>query len=430
MTFLPLLADRILGQPLLITAEKLEVILGVLGGRIGLEDALQAPAPDANRFAGRESQRGPYRVTSNGIAIVPIIGSLVNRGAYIGASSGLTSYEGITEQLKKASTDSEVRGILLDMNTPGGEAAGTFEVSKLIMEIRKKKPVVAMVADMACSAGYAIASAANQIYTTQTGVLGSIGVVWVHFDRSQQMQNDGIKPTILHAGARKAEGNPFEPLSRVTKANFQAEIDKLHTLFIETVLEGRPSLKEADLRATEAAVFMGQDAVKIGLADGVSTFDRVLEVMSQQITKLPAAPAGYESNPKEKKAMTNQPAAEAASGTDQAALDAARADGVKAGRTEERARIASILALPEAKGRQALALELATGSDMNIDSCAKMLAKAAEEKPDASATNSFYAAIEASGGKPNVSLSGGEAQPKDRSQANIERQTRRFAARA
>lgn len=427
MSYLALLADRVIGRPLLITPEKIEIILSVLGERIGLEDALQPPAPDANRFAGRESQRGPYRVTSNGIAIVPIIGSLVNRGAYIGASSGLTSYEGITEQLKKASTDSEVRGILLDMNTPGGEAAGTFEVSKLIMEIRKKKPVVAMVADMACSAGYAIASAANQIFTTQTGLIGSIGVVWVHFDRSQQMQNDGIKPTILHGGARKADGNPFEPLSRATKANFQAEIDKLHTLFVETVIEGRPSLKEADIRATEAAVFMGQDAVNIGLADGVSTFDRVLEVMSQQITKLPAAPVGYDSKPKEKADMNDQPAAEAARGTDQAALDAARADGVKAGVAEERTRIAAILSLPEAEGRQSLALELATGSDMSADQCAKVLAKAQKEQPGMAAKE-FYGAMRANGGAPGVSTDGGsDKSPQSRAAANIARQTKLLA---
>lgn len=428
MNYLAHLADRVFGRPLLITPQKIEVILEVLGGRIGLSDEVFSPSPDANRFAGRESNRGPYRVTNNGVAVVPIIGSLVNRGAYIGASSGLTSYEGITEQLKKAAADSEVRAILLDMNTPGGEAAGTFEVSNLIQEIRKTKPVIAWVADMACSAGYAIASAASQIYTTQTGILGSIGVVWVHYDRSVQMEKDGIKPTILHAGAKKADGNPFQPLSKATRDSFQAEIDKLHELFIATVIKGRPGLTDAVIRKTEAGVFMGKDAVEVGLADGVSTFDRVLEVVTQHVTKLPAAPAGYDSKPKEKADMTDSPAANAASAPDQAQLDAARAEGVKAGRNEERARIGAILGLPEANGRQALAVELATNSDMAPEACAKVLAKAAEEKPTASAGAAFYDAAGRTGAKPNLAATGGDTQPKDRAAANIERQSKRFAA--
>lgn len=426
--FLPLLADRIIGSPMLITPEKLEIVLGVIGGRIGIGDAadeLEAPVPDASRFAGRKSDRGPYRVTSNGIAIVPILGSLVNRGAYIGAESGLTSYEGISEQLKKAAADSEVRAILLDMNTPGGEASGTFDVSKQIMEIRKKKPVIAWVNAMAASAGYAIASAANQIYTTETGMLGSIGVVWAHFDRSQQMANDGIKPTILHAGARKADGNPFEPLSRETRANIQAEIDKLYDIFVETVVEGRPNLKAASVRATEAAVFMGRDAVKLGLADDVSTFDRVLEVVSQQMSKSPAIPAGYDVKPKGERSMSEQQAAQPASAPDTAALDAARSDA----RSAEKNRLAAILALPEAKGRTEQAMELATGTDLSPEACAKILGKApiaAEAPADPPTTTSkIYDAIVQSGGKPNVAIVG-DAQAKSRGQELVASMKSRF----
>lgn len=125
--------------------------------------------------------------------------------------------------------------------------------------------------------------------------------------------------------------------------------------------------------------------------------------------------------------MTNQPAAEAASGTDQAALDAARADGVKAGSADERARIGAILALPEAEGRHALAIELATGSDMSVDQCAKVLGKASKEQPAASG-KSFYDAVTAHGGKPAVSTDGGsDKSPKSRAQANIERQKKLLA---
>lgn len=437
MTHLARLADLVIGQPLLITPEKLDVILGVLGPRIGLpgfgtvdaeiesDATILVPESTSSRFAGDRSSRGPYRI-DKGIALIPVIGSLVNRGAYIGASSGLTSYEGLTEQLKKASLDSEVRGILLDMNTPGGEALGCFELAEFIREIREKKPVVAMVNSMAASAGYAIASACNQIYTTSTGILGSIGVVMAHFDRSGQMEQEGIKVTLIHAGAKKVDGHPFGPLPKNVKSEMQAELESLREKFIASVIAGRPKLKADDVKATEAGVFMGEAAVENGLADGVSTFDRVIEAMHASTTKLPAPPAGYDVKPKEK-AMTDAPAAEAASVPDQAALDAARAEGVVTGRTEEKKRLGAILALSEAAGRGELALELAIGTDLTPEACAKTLAKASKEAPP---TTKIYDAVAAAGGNPRVPLVGDDHKSKTRAQLNIERQSKRLTAGA
>jgi signal peptide peptidase SppA len=408
MTHLIHVADRVLGRPLLCLPEKVETILAVLAGRIGLEE-IDGPLPWASRFAGAPSDRGPYRVTKEGIAVISIVGTLVNRGAYIGASSGLTSYEGITEQLKKAGKDPEVRGIVLDIASPGGEAGGALEVPALIREIRKSKPVVVAVNDMACSAAYAIASGANEIFVTQTSLVGSIGVVLVHLDRSGELEKAGIKATLIHAGAQKVDGNPFGPLPKEVRARLQAEVDTLRELFIETVVAGRPKLKAEAVRATEARVYTGEAAVERGLADGIFTsFDNVLETVSRSVSRLPKPPTGY--NPKlETTTMTDTPAPTPAPAPlpDAAAIETARASARKEGAAAERARIQAILALPEAEGRAGLASHLATATDMAVEEAKKALAAAPKEAAGGKPAD-FYKAVADNGGNPKVPLAGAD----------------------
>ena len=182
------IADRALNRPLLITPEKAAVIMSVLSGRIGIDAA--ALAPEASRFAPNElvDARGrptaPYSRTPEGIGIITIAGSLVNRGAWIGASSGLVSYEGIKAQLAAIAADSKVTSVILDLSSPGGEAVGAFETAAAVRDLAKSKHTVAVVNGMAASAAYAIASGATEIVTTETGVAGSIGVVLLHADYS------------------------------------------------------------------------------------------------------------------------------------------------------------------------------------------------------------------------------------------------------
>ncbi len=437
MPMLVHVADRLIGRPLMVAPDKLAVLLDVLGPRLGLDsvhvargelDDVAVLRPEASRFVGAKTEHGYYRLTKAGIAVVPVIGTLVNRGAYIGASSGLTSYEGLRKQLEEADKDTSVRGILLDMDTPGGEAGGAFEIPKLIRDIRQRKPVWAYVNDMAASAGYAIASAADQIWMTETGIVGSIGVVMVHFDRSGALAEAGIKPTIIHAGARKADGNPYGPLPKAVRDRLQGEIEALREVFVASVVAGRPKLRPEDVRSTEAGYFIGASAVEIGLADGIESLDRVLETMRDRVTRLPATPAGYtpttgsraqSASPSgsptatPESAMSNATTAPAAQAPDQAALDAAaargRAEGQQQGAADERARIAAIVRSEEATGRAETALAIALDTGMTADEARKVLAttpKAAATAGQARPGGAFYEAVAAAGGKPQVQQGG------------------------
>jgi signal peptide peptidase SppA len=394
------IAGRVLNRPLLLHPDKADLILHVLQGRIGIEP-LSTRDPQANRFVGTYRRDkggiGSMRV-ENGVAILPIVGSLVNRGAWIGASSGLVSYEGIAAQLREAEADTDVRAVLLDIDSPGGEATGMFATAKLVSAINKTKPVVAFVNDVAASAAYGIASSASEIIVSSTSMVGSIGVLLTHLDRSGELEDRGVKPTLIHAGAHKVDGHPFGPLSDAVRADLQAEVMKIYDQFVGLVAEGRAGRVSAEaIRATEARTYLGADAISQGLADRMASLDEVIAALSQP-------PSG--AHPQRKGgSMTNSTKSPTSMETDtaivsgssgpsirqadlQTAVEAARTEahaaGVTAGKTEATDRIRSILSAPETEGREAQALVLALETEMTAADAAKVLAASPKASPSAS----------------------------------------------
>lgn len=384
---LNLIADRALNRPLLLTPAKAEVIAGVLGGRIGLADA---GAIEASRFVGDPVERDangraakylPYRV-ADGVAIISIVGTLVNRGAWIGANSGLVSYEGIIHQINTAADAANVRAILLDMETPGGEVIGCAETAAALAAAGRKKPTAALVAGMACSAGYWIASAAHEIITTETGLSGSIGVVMLHADYSRAVDAAGITPTLIFAGAHKVDANPFEPLSDAVRADLQAEVDAAYAAFVRGVAKGRGArLTEAAAQATEARTFVGKAAVAAGLADSVGTLETALASLAK----------GQKQS--RRVTMDTETTMQDAGATILAARAEGRAEGLaegerigeergrQAGAAAERARLSAIMTAEGIAGNaaaMAAAMALATDApEMPAETVAKHAAKPA-----------------------------------------------------
>ncbi|MCX7247108.1 MAG: S49 family peptidase, partial [Burkholderiales bacterium] len=175
---LPHLASRLYGTPLLLARSKLDIILAVLGSRVGWPTAAELALPPS-----RASPVTPP-TAATGIAVIPVHGSLVRRALAVDAASGLTSYGEIAAMLDAAVADPAVSGILLDIDSPGGEAGGVFELAQHIRAIDAIKPVWALACDSAYSAAYAIACAASRVFVTQTGGVGSIGVIAMHVDQS------------------------------------------------------------------------------------------------------------------------------------------------------------------------------------------------------------------------------------------------------
>lgn len=263
---LPHLASRLFGTPLLVQRAKLDVILAVMGERLGVAP----PLADLALPAPKSATTAP-----TGIAVIPILGTLVKRSLGMEAASGLTSYSEIAAMLDAAVADPMVSGILLDIDSPGGEASASFELARRVREAAAIKPVWAVANDAAYSAAYAIAASAQRLFVTETGGVGSIGVIALHVDQSIKDANDGYRYTAITAGAHKNDYSPHEPLSDAAKSELQSEVDRLYAIFTEHVAAMRGLDLDA-VRATEAGLFFGTNAVFQGLADGVQTLDATL----------------------------------------------------------------------------------------------------------------------------------------------------------
>ena len=280
MNLLPHLAARLFGAPLLIHRPKLDVILSVLGSRVGLAD-LSAPTgfvqPD------RSAALADTGAAQSGIAVIPIYGTLVRRTQGLEAQSGLTSYAGIAQSLATALADPGVSAILLDIDSPGGESSGVFDLADRIRAATTIKPVWAVANDMAFSAAYALGSAASRLIVSRTGGVGSIGVIAMHVDQSVKDQQDGIAYTAVFAGDRKNDLNPHAPISGEAHSFLQGEVNRIYDLFATTVAKHR-GMGVNTIKGTQAALFFGADAVASGLADDVGTLDDAIQQINSMLT--------------------------------------------------------------------------------------------------------------------------------------------------
>jgi capsid assembly protease len=327
-------ASRVLNTPLLITPAKFDAILQFLGPRIGLEISEPVAAADFSKSMNRRSD------SEDGIGVIPIHGTLVHRSSGFDGYSGLTSYEAIRTQFREALNDRSVEAILLDIDSPGGEVAGVFDLVDEIYAARGIKPIYAVANESAFSAAYAIASATDRVFLPRTGGMGSIGVLYVHADRSGFNEKTGFKYTPIFAGARKNDFSPNDPLSDEARVIAQSQLDEIYDVFVRTVARNR-GLSKARVRGTDAAMFQGDGAVSQGLADEVRSFAEIFEMIQ----------------PKKKggRAMAEAPKSPSivAGGSD-AALDASgnatmqnveqiRAEAESRGKEAEQARVVGIM---------------------------------------------------------------------------------------
>lgn len=293
MTLLmPHIASRMFNTPLLIDAGKAVAILTGLGGRVvegGVEFGEVIPVDHIAFAKGRASESlgtlgdrlgRAYEQAGRGnqifdrigpVAIVPVEGTLVHKGAFLGESSGEMSMQGVQTKIQAIRRDPSVRGAVFEYDTFGGEAAGAFDTAHMMAELSKVMPTLAILNDFAYSAGYLMASAQRQIVIPHMGGTGSIGAMTMHIDHSAKLEKSGSKVTIVASGKHKGAGHSFGPLPEDVRAKMQHRVDRMRDHFAETVAQFRgPRLTKAAALATEADAFTGEDAVKAGLADAVA----------------------------------------------------------------------------------------------------------------------------------------------------------------
>jgi signal peptide peptidase SppA len=281
----PFLAQRLFNTPLAITPGKAEVIMAALSERLGIAQisrgARMMEDDDFDYTAPGDNPRAGYDVVA-GVAVVQVAGTLVQKLGTLRPWSGMTGYDGIRQNFLTALADPKVKSIVLDIDSPGGEVSGCFDLVDTIYRSRGTKPIWAILNEGAYSAAYAIASAADRIYVPRTGGTGSIGVIWMHIDWSKALDAAGFKVTFITYGARKADGHPEIALSPEALARFQGDIDTMGELFVTTVARNR-NIPADQVRETQAATYLGAAGVAQGLADGVMAPDAAFRALLAEI---------------------------------------------------------------------------------------------------------------------------------------------------
>lgn len=390
----PRLAARLYGVPLLVTPDRAAIVERAFRAheaspRLGEDDDAPPALPFSERLiaAGVELRRGvnkPYGLTAGGTAIVPAIGTFVQRGAFMDAMSGLENYGAIATRLEAAIADPDVRQVLLEIDSPGGEANGIAELADRVRSAGTKKRLWAVANETAYSAAYWLASAAERLYVPVTGGVGSVGVVALHVDQSKRDSMQGLVYTYVTAGARKAELNAHQPLKDSARAWLQGEVDRFYDLFVGAVAGGRGITAE-QVRATEAGLLAPPAALEGKFIDGIATLAETVAMLESGSTVVvPGAGVSANALPTEvlMTEKTTAPAANPAapeSAFTQQDIDRARAEGHAAGRAEgveaEHARMAGILGCVEAKDRPQAAQLLAAQREIGVDTAQKVLAK-------------------------------------------------------
>lgn len=392
---LPHIMNRVLNQPLLMDPKYAQTFFAGIASRIGIgqlqdiEGKIESREKLRIRAEGYEKSRSRDRQFEliDGVGVLPVDGTLVNKFGSVRPYSGMTGYDGILVRARQAFEDPEVKGVLLDNDTPGGDVAGCFDCTSSLKQMAAdyKKPLWSLAYDMNCSAGQAIASAANRRLITTTGYAGSIGVIMAHTSMQKRLEEEGLDVTLIYAGAHKADGNPYSNLPEEVYSRFLEQTEKLRSEFAQ-IVAGNIGIPLEKVLATEALSYRGEDAVSAGLADEVVNGNDAVQIFSEYLSSqgrvLSLGVSMSTEADKKIASATNGSAEEAGTPNQSATVDESTL--VNTAKSAERARIGAILNSEAATGREKLANHLATNTDLSAeDAIATLEASAIEMQQNA-----------------------------------------------
>lgn len=243
-------------------------------------DAAGALEPSAKMHGNAERALAKK---SGAVAIIPIVGVITPRLSFWEEMFGMRSANPalITAAATACANDPDVKAVILAVDSPGGNATGVEECATALRALREKKPIVAQVNGLCASAAYWLASSAEDISVTPTGMVGSVGAYMYHEDWSEAYAQAGVKPTYVQRGQFKTEWQQEVALTEEAKAHIQQMVDDVYTMFTESVATGR-GVSLADVqgeRFGEGRTFMAARAVERGMADRVRTFADTLAAL-------------------------------------------------------------------------------------------------------------------------------------------------------
>lgn len=248
--------------------------------------------------AGLVARPGPSRQSSPAgggmIAVLPLIGFMSHRlGGMFAMIFGGTSTAALSAEVRRAAADPSVSALVILTDSPGGEVTGTEELAQAIADAAKVKRVTAVVDGLGASAAYWAISGASEIIASPSAMLGSLGVMALHDDRSKALATEGITRTIVTSAKYKAEGAPSEPLGAEARAELQRRVDAFDTMMSKRIAAGR-GVTVARVRTEfgQGRVVLAAEAVRRGMADRIGTVTDALEGLARRPPRMQAAARG------------------------------------------------------------------------------------------------------------------------------------------
>lgn len=350
--------NKVTGEPWAITETALETIMNIA--------ARQNESPEAVASKlGRELKNTYNVIERDGVAILPVAGPLFRYANIFTSISGATSYELIAKDFRSALDNPDIKAIILDIDSPGGEVNGVSELSSMIYEARGKKPIIAYASGDAASGAYWIASAADEIVISETSALGSIGVVGMYRTDKDEKSIEIV--------SSQSPYKRVDPTSDEGRLKLQSRIDAMADVFINSIAKHRsidPKTVIADYGGGD--VFIGANAVTAGLADRIGSLEHLITQYSSYPS--PQSEGIFISTSKPQKENSNMTLEEFKANhpdlVTQIASDA---------RAEERKRFEDILGSDEAKTREKLAQEIALGTELSPIEAKQLLACASPD---------------------------------------------------
>ncbi len=222
------------------------------------------------------------KLTGN-VALIPLSGVIIaeESGSYF--ASEVASSSKIVKFLREAGESSQIKAIVLEINSPGGSAVASDEIASAVKKAKLKKPVVAVIRDAGASGGYWVASSTDYIIANKMSITGSIGVLSSYLEFSGLMEQYGVRYEKLTAGKYKDLASPFEKLEEDKRKIIQAKLDKIHSFFIEEIAANRKLPVEKVKEMATGEFFLGVEAKELGLVDELGDISTAEDYIKQKL---------------------------------------------------------------------------------------------------------------------------------------------------
>jgi protease-4 len=244
---------------------------------ISIVEAARLQAEFTAKSESENAGKSPYQVL-NGTAIIPISGPMTKHATSARFLTGGTSTKELRGLLDKAESDPAITGVLLHIESPGGQVSGNAELADKIRAF--SKPTTAFIEDMGASCAYWVASQCDTVMANAMAEVGSIGVYGVVSDSSARADMMGVKVHLIKSGTHKGAGTPGTPVTAEHLSDMQSRVDELFGVFKDAVMSGRGMTSDQIDPIADGRAFGAAKALEYGLIDGICSFEECLAKVS------------------------------------------------------------------------------------------------------------------------------------------------------